>query len=88
MIITSEADIARVADKGDRREMRNFMRFLRLWPAHSFEMVQRPRWQKYLGLSTEEAVAMTNTTRAVAESALSAAARPGGDSAMPPGGNR
>jgi len=54
MIITSEADIAKVPSPQDRRELRNFQRWLRLWPHHGFDMIQRPRWQKYLGLSPEE----------------------------------
>lgn len=57
MIIMSEADIAKVPSLQDRRELRNFQRWLRLWPHHSFDMIQRPRWQKYLGLSTEEVTA-------------------------------
>jgi hypothetical protein len=57
MIVGSEADIAKVPDAGDRRELRNFGRFLRLWPHHSFDMLQRPRWQKYLGLDAEEVAA-------------------------------
>jgi hypothetical protein len=57
-VFTSEADIARVPSLQDRRELRNFNRFLRLWPAHGFDMIQRPRWQKYLGLSEQEAAAM------------------------------
>ena len=54
MIISSEADIAKVPSLQDRRELRNFQRWLRLWPHHAFDMIQRPRWQKYLGLSPEE----------------------------------
>lgn len=54
MIITSEADIAKVPSPQDRRELRNFQRWLRVWPHHGFDMIQRHRWQKYLGLSTEE----------------------------------
>lgn len=54
MIISSEADIQKVVDLTDRRELRNFRRFLRLWPHHSFDMIQRPRWQKYVGLTPEE----------------------------------
>lgn len=53
-VIMSEADIARVPSPKDRRELRNFARFLRVWPHHSFDMIQRPRWQKYLGLAPEE----------------------------------
>lgn len=55
MIVTTEADIAKVACLNDRRELRNFMRFLRLWPVHGFDMLERPRWQKYLGISSLEA---------------------------------
>lgn len=54
MIITGEADIAKVPSPQDRRELRNFQRWLRLWPHHGFDMIQRQRWQKYLGLSPEE----------------------------------
>lgn len=54
MIIGSEADIAKIPSPQDRREMRNFQRWLRLWPHHGFDMIQRPRWQKYLGFSPEE----------------------------------
>lgn len=54
MIISSEADIAKVASLNDRRELRNFQRWLRLWPHHAYDMVQRPRWQKYLGFAPEE----------------------------------
>lgn len=59
MIIRSEADIAKVANFNDRREIRNFIRYLRLWPHHGFDMLHRPRWQKYLGLTPAEAAAMT-----------------------------
>jgi hypothetical protein len=38
----------------DRRELRNFRRFLKLWPIYGFDMIQRPRWQKYLGYKAEE----------------------------------
>jgi len=55
MIIQSEADIARLASANDRREVRNFQRFLRLWPVHGFDMLERPRWQKYLAISPAEA---------------------------------
>lgn len=54
MIITGEQDIAKVPSPADRRELRNFQRWLRLWPHHGFDMIQRPRWQKYLGLTSEE----------------------------------
>lgn len=56
-IITGEADIAKVPSPQDRRELRNFGRFLRMWPHHSFDMIQKPRWQKYLGLDAEEVAA-------------------------------
>jgi hypothetical protein len=48
------------ASANDRRELRNFRRFLRLWPHHGFDMLHRPRWQKYLGLTAQEAAAMTD----------------------------
>ena len=54
MIIGGEADIAKIPDMKDRREVRNFRRWLKLWPHHSFDMIQRPRWQRYLGLNREE----------------------------------
>lgn len=43
MIITCEADIAKVPSPQDRRELRNFQRWLRLWPHHGFDMIQRRR---------------------------------------------
>ena len=55
MIVSSEADIQKVVDLSDRRELRNFLRFLRLWPHHGFDMLERPRWQKYLGINASEA---------------------------------
>lgn len=58
MIINSEADIAKIADQNDRRELRNFQRFLRLWPTHGFDMLQRPRWQRYLGVTPAEAATL------------------------------
>ena len=39
----------------DRREVRNFQRFLRLLPRYELRMLQRPRWQRYLGLAGDEA---------------------------------
>lgn len=60
MIISSEADIAKVPSPQDRRELRNFQRWLRLWPHHAFDMIQRPRWQKYLGLTPEEVAAFNS----------------------------
>lgn len=53
-VITGEADIAKLPSAQDRRELRNFGRFLKLWPHHSFDMIQRPRWQRYLGLDATE----------------------------------
>lgn len=40
--------------KEDRREVRNFIRFLKLWPKHKGRMVERPMWQRYLGLGPLE----------------------------------
>ena len=54
-VFTSEADIAKVPSLQDRRELRNFQRFLKLWPQWGFDMLSRPRWQKYLGVSEQEA---------------------------------
>lgn len=62
MIISSEADIKKIANLADRREVRNFGRWLRLWPIHGFDMIARPRWQKYLGLSADEVVAWQAAT--------------------------
>lgn len=62
MIITSEADIAKVPSLQDRREMRNFMRFLRVWPKHKPDMLRRSRWQKYLVLTQQEAETMSRPT--------------------------
>lgn len=39
----------------DRRELRNFQRYLKLLPKYKLRMLQRPRWQKYLGLTDREA---------------------------------
>lgn len=39
----------------DRRELRNFQRFLRLKERFLPKMLTRERWQRYLGLSPEEA---------------------------------
>jgi len=44
-----------IKSKQDRREVRNFQRFLRLLPRYELRMLQRPRWQKYLGLTSQEA---------------------------------
>lgn len=41
----------------DRREIRNFARFLRLKEKYWKKMLTRPRWIAYLGLSPEEAAA-------------------------------
>lgn len=42
----------------DRRELRNFQRFLRLWPDHKLRMLNSPRFQKYLGLMPDQAFRM------------------------------
>lgn len=40
----------------DRRELRNFSRFLKLKDAGwLFDMLERPRWLRYMGLTPEEA---------------------------------
>ena len=39
----------------DLREIRNFQRYLKLLPKYRLRMLQRPRWQKYLGLTDQEA---------------------------------
>ena len=39
----------------DRRELRNFRRFLALKDRYLPKMLTRPRWQRYLGLTPEEA---------------------------------
>lgn len=39
----------------DKREFRNFERFLRLSVRHLPEMMTRPRWQKYLNVTPREA---------------------------------
>lgn len=57
-VFLSEADIAKVSSRADRCELRNFQRFLKLYPLHGFDMLHRPRWQKYLGISEQEAEAM------------------------------
>lgn len=57
MIITNDTDISYLPP-ADRRELRNFRRFLRLWPIYGFDMLERPRWQKYLGLTEQEAKTM------------------------------
>lgn len=37
--------------KNDAREVRNFKRFIKLWPKFKEEMLKRPKWRKYLGLT-------------------------------------
>jgi hypothetical protein len=39
----------------DRRELRNFRRFLRLWPTRGFDMLQSDRWREYLHMTEDEA---------------------------------
>ena len=56
MIIRGERDIAKLQHIADRREVRNFQRFLRLYPIHGFDMLHRARWQKYLCISQDEAM--------------------------------
>jgi hypothetical protein len=58
-VFMSEADIAKVPSLQDRCELRNFARFLRLWGTHGYDMLQRPRWQRYLVVSESEVAAMT-----------------------------
>jgi hypothetical protein len=59
LIIKTEADVKRVSLACDRREIRNFMRFCRLWPIHGYDMLQRPRWRCYMNVTEEEARKMT-----------------------------
>jgi hypothetical protein len=44
-----------VLSSRDRRELRNFERFLRFRRTHLATMMTRPRWQKYLNLTPQEA---------------------------------
>lgn len=39
----------------DRRELRNFRRFLRLWPRFHQRMLVRPVWLRYLNINECEA---------------------------------
>lgn len=50
----------------DRRELRNFQRFLALWPHHKLRMLASPRFQKYLGISPEMAHRMGKWERLAA----------------------
>lgn len=66
--MTSPSDVARTSNErcgtfvprdqlcaGDRRELRNYDRYLRLWPRFKQRMLLRPRWQKYLGITPRQA---------------------------------
>lgn len=57
MIATHDL-INRLPSPTDRRELRNFARFLRLWPKHQPDMLRRSRWQKYVALTPVEGEAM------------------------------
>ena len=59
VIIRSVADLAKVKDARDRREIRHYIRFLKLWPVYGYDMLQRPFWQRYLNVTPEEASRMT-----------------------------
>lgn len=39
----------------DKLEIRNFARFLKLYPTYKLRMLNSPRWQKYLNLTNAEA---------------------------------
>jgi hypothetical protein len=39
----------------DKLEMRNFARFLKLYPVYKLRMLDSPRWQRYLNLTDAEA---------------------------------
>jgi hypothetical protein len=41
--------------KHDKREVKNFQRFLAFWPKYKLRMLTRPIWQRYLHLSNVEA---------------------------------
>ena len=54
MIVGIDADLSMLT-LAERREIRNFQRYLRLLPRHRLRMLQRPRWQRYLGVTQQEA---------------------------------
>jgi hypothetical protein len=58
-MIVSKDNIHLVKDATDRREIRNYMRFLRLWPKYKLPMLARIRWQRYLNLTPQEAMALS-----------------------------
>jgi hypothetical protein len=57
-MIVSKDNLHLIENAGDRREVRNFQRFLALWPHHRQKMLTRPRWQRYLNVTPEEAQRM------------------------------
>lgn len=57
-VYMTEADIAKVPSRADRCELRNFQRFLKLYPLHGFDMLSRKRWQKYLGITPQEGMTL------------------------------
>lgn len=59
-------DISKLSAK-DRRELRNFARFTKLWPIYGFDMIQRPAWQRYLNLTPAEAKQMAAKPIAIVE---------------------
>jgi hypothetical protein len=58
-MIVSKENLHLVENPTDRREIRNYMRFLRLWPKHKLTMLQRISWQRYLNLTPQEALALS-----------------------------
>lgn len=54
----------------DRRELRNFERFLRFRRTHLATMMTRPRWQKYLNLTPQEAWKYAKLRRSVNKSEI------------------
>jgi hypothetical protein len=54
-MIVDEKQVLGIKDAKTRREMRNYMRFVALWPKHKARMVYRPRWYPYFGPSHEAA---------------------------------
>lgn len=54
----------------DRRELRNWHRFLRLWPKHKLRMLQRERWKRYLVLSEREAWLLAKARNSLVPSEL------------------
>jgi len=54
LIVTAE-NLSAIALKNDRCEVRNYLRFLRLYPRYRLRMLASPRWQKYLNITPAEA---------------------------------